>query len=97
MPGGGATPGIRAAHRRRLGMIVEGSGIEERARGSRAGNGRSAFGTLMPLASDRPRTAASQMIQADGGIIASRGFLDRPEGSRFIPDPTGGTVAKLTR
>ena len=78
-------------------MVVEGNGIEGRARGSRAGNGRSAFGKLLLLSSDPSRTAAGQTIQADGGIIASRGILDRPEGSRFIPDPTGGTVAKLTR
>jgi hypothetical protein len=62
-----------------------------------AGNGRSAFGELMLLASDRSRTAAGQTFQADGGITASRGFLDRPEGSRLIPAPTGGAVAKLTR
>jgi len=51
----------------------------------------------MLLASDRSRTAAGQTFQADGGITASRGFLDRPEGSRLIPAPTGGAVAKLTR
>jgi NAD(P)-dependent dehydrogenase (short-subunit alcohol dehydrogenase family) len=47
------------------------------------------------LASDLSRTVTGTTLHIDGGTFAAMGFLDWPEGDRFMPAPLGGSLKKL--